>query len=77
MVDRTFNTDEPLAYFITWTTYGTWLPGDSRGWWQRGDGELHSPNELFREMAVSAMKETAFKLDLDQRRVERQSAGAK
>lgn len=21
----------PLAYFITWTTYGTWLPGDQRG----------------------------------------------
>ena len=20
-----------LAYFITWTTYGTWLPGDKRG----------------------------------------------
>jgi REP element-mobilizing transposase RayT len=23
---------EPLAYFLTWTTYGTWLPGDERGW---------------------------------------------
>lgn len=21
----------PLAYFLTWTTHGTWLPGDSRG----------------------------------------------
>ena len=21
----------PLAYFLTWTTYGTWLPGDARG----------------------------------------------
>lgn len=21
----------PLAYFLTWTTYGTWLHGDSRG----------------------------------------------
>ena len=27
-----FNTGEPLAYFLTWTTYGTWLPGDERGW---------------------------------------------
>jgi hypothetical protein len=25
------NRDEPLAYFLTWTTYGTWLPGDERG----------------------------------------------
>jgi hypothetical protein len=24
--------DEPLAYFLTWTTYGSWLPGDERGW---------------------------------------------
>ena len=23
---------EPLAYFLTWTTYGTWLHGDERGW---------------------------------------------
>jgi REP element-mobilizing transposase RayT len=22
---------EPLAYFLTWTTYGTWLHGDARG----------------------------------------------
>ncbi len=22
----------PLAFFITWPTYGTWLPGDARGW---------------------------------------------
>jgi REP element-mobilizing transposase RayT len=21
-----------LAYFLTWTTYGTWLPGDARQW---------------------------------------------
>ena len=21
-----------ITYFITWTTYGTWLPGDVRGW---------------------------------------------
>ena len=23
---------EPLAYFLTWPIYGTWLPGDERGW---------------------------------------------
>jgi hypothetical protein len=22
----------PLALFLTWRTYGTWLPGDERGW---------------------------------------------
>lgn len=23
--------DQPFALFLTWTTYGTWLPGDERG----------------------------------------------
>ena len=23
---------EMVGVFITWTTYGTWLPGDARGW---------------------------------------------
>jgi hypothetical protein len=26
--------EEPLAYFLTWTTYGTWLPGTSAARWQ-------------------------------------------
>ncbi len=26
------------GFFITWTTYGTWLPGDARGWRKLGAG---------------------------------------
>jgi len=26
---------KPLAYLLTWTAYGTWLPGDRRGWTDR------------------------------------------
>jgi len=31
--------EDPIAYFITWTCYGTWMPGDDRGWtkWHKGD----------------------------------------
>jgi len=29
---RSMGTDRALALFITWTTYGTWLPGDPRGY---------------------------------------------
>jgi REP element-mobilizing transposase RayT len=31
--------DDPLAYFLTWTCYGTWMPGDERGWtkWRKGE----------------------------------------
>ena len=24
--------NDPLAFFLTWSTYGSWLPGDARGW---------------------------------------------
>jgi hypothetical protein len=27
--------NDPLAYHITWTCRGTWLPGDQRGWVDR------------------------------------------
>ena len=26
----------PLAYLITFTTYGSWLSGDEKGWCKRG-----------------------------------------
>ena len=58
-----FNTDDPIGYFITWTTYGTWLPGDERGCWHRG--QFQSANELFREMALAKMK--AFTLSQEDR----------
>ena len=27
-----------IAFFSTWTTYGTWLPGDPRGWYEPSRG---------------------------------------
>ncbi len=29
---------DAMTLFITWTTYGSWLPGDGRGWNRRGSG---------------------------------------
>ena len=34
---------EPIAYFLTWTTYGTWLSGDDRGWVDHKDAGAHVP----------------------------------
>ena len=34
----------PLAYHITIHTYGTWLPGDARGWNHRGDRTRYPPS---------------------------------
>ena len=62
MCDTEFNSGEPLGYFITWTCYGTWLPGDKRSWQRKDVGERQVPNELFEEMAAATMKETAFNL---------------
>lgn len=38
--------DEPLAYFITWTSYGTHLQGESNGWWKHGEGPKQPESEL-------------------------------
>ncbi|WP_254510113.1 hypothetical protein [Anatilimnocola floriformis] len=32
------NADDPIAYFITWSVYGTHLRGDVRGWRERRKG---------------------------------------
>jgi hypothetical protein len=41
-----FNQGEPLAFFLTWTTYGTWLPGDERGWTDKKMGKRGSEPRL-------------------------------
>src|SRR6185295_9966346 len=37
------DTDTPLAYFISFRTYGTWLPGDKRGSIDRFHNRYGSP----------------------------------
>jgi REP element-mobilizing transposase RayT len=37
--------EDPIAFFLTWVTYGTWLPGDARGWVEYKRGwQLPSPH---------------------------------
>jgi REP element-mobilizing transposase RayT len=57
-----------IAYFSTWTTYGTWLPGDERGWFERGTG-IREPDLMRRLEAALLMTEAAITLDHDQRRL--------
>ncbi len=47
---------DPLAYFLTWTTYGTWLPGDERGSTARG-GAAIAPDERRRDLALRILRE--------------------
>ncbi|MDA1049536.1 MAG: hypothetical protein O3C40_03530 [Planctomycetota bacterium] len=37
--------DDSLALFLTWTTYGSWLPGDERGWVEK-PGRLRAGREV-------------------------------
>jgi REP element-mobilizing transposase RayT len=48
----------PLAYFLTWTTYGSWLPGDERGWVD-GRGGMHAAERSRAVAARKSMKESA------------------
>jgi hypothetical protein len=59
---------EPLAYFLTWVTYGTWLPGDVRGWVEYSRGwQIPDP---IREMEAKArMTEGVCYLSTTQRAV--------
>ena len=57
---------EPIAYFITCATYGTWLPGDERGWVEYRQG-WKMPDPLQKLEAAAKMTEDACWLDAEQR----------
>jgi hypothetical protein len=42
--------DDPLALFLTWTTYGQWLPGDERGWVEK-PGRCRQPDAQREQVA--------------------------
>src|SRR5438876_10556481 len=58
--------DDPIGFFLTWVTYGTWLPGDPRGWVEYRHGwQLPDPA---RELESAAkMTEDACRLSQEQR----------
>jgi REP element-mobilizing transposase RayT len=61
---------DPLAYFLTWTTYGTWLPGDARGWVKRrgkSEGIVEAPSAALESHARSLMNDPPVVLDAKMR----------
>ncbi len=58
---------DPVAYFLTWSTYGTWLPGDERGWVAKGGGGVQPPDPEKRRQARDAMTEEELWLTDPQR----------
>jgi len=63
---------EPLACFLTWTTYGTWLPGDARRWVdKKGSAETPYRQGDSERLAVARrrMKQAAVRLDAASRQL--------
>jgi REP element-mobilizing transposase RayT len=66
--------DDPIAFLFTWSTYGTWLPGDARGWveYQRG---FQLPDPILELECAARMTHDACRLAPHQReRVNKQVA---
>ena len=57
---------DPITLFITWTTYGTWLPGDRRGWrkWKAGEQQ---PQPKLEDWCRGRMKDKPLSLTERQR----------
>jgi REP element-mobilizing transposase RayT len=58
---------DPIGYFLTCVTYGTWLPGDARGWVQYKAG-WQLPDPIREREAKALMTEDACILTAEQRR---------
>ncbi|EAQ79951.1 hypothetical protein [Blastopirellula marina] len=59
---------DPVGYLLTWTVFGTWLPGDKRGWVRRNQGD-QLPDEVRERYAGANMSEATTLLDNRQRKL--------
>src|SRR3954465_9461649 len=64
---------QPLAYFITFRCYGTWLPGDERGWVDRRHNQfgtdIRRGHSGFLATSTAAMTWQPFHLDSQPRAI--------
>lgn len=66
------DTDRPLAFFITFRPYGTWLHGDSKGSVDRHHNAYGTPriprNDTWKRISENLLKHPPVKLDAARRR---------
>jgi hypothetical protein len=60
---------DPLAFFITWTVYGSHLQGDERGWRRRRKGNQLLPQPRLAEWRRERLKYDVILLSSEQREV--------
>lgn len=58
--------EDPIGFFLTWVTYGTWLPGDKRGWVEYHRG-WQLPDPMLESEAKARMADDACRLTREQR----------
>jgi REP element-mobilizing transposase RayT len=72
--------DQPLAYFITFSTYGTWLHGESPGSVDREHNEVGTPwlppDPLRRTQRRERMAQEPYYLDEPRRKIVRDAIAA-
>jgi len=56
-----------IAYMITWTTYGTWLQGDERGYVK--NGQILPPNQSLEDSNKQNLSKEPVKLSNVQRQI--------
>lgn len=60
-----------LGYMLTFTTYGTWLQGNERGYIK--DGRIHPPNDYFVRTNECLQVQDTVRLSKNQRQLVRQA----
>jgi REP element-mobilizing transposase RayT len=58
--------NDSIAFLLTWSTHGTWLPGDARGWVEYRHG-FRLPDPMLELECAARMTEDACRLALHQR----------
>jgi REP element-mobilizing transposase RayT len=59
-----------VGYMLTWTTYGSWLPGDERGYVK--DGEILPGDIKILKRNRKRQKQTTVKLDTKEKEIVKQ-----
>ena len=58
-----------LVYFLTWTTHGSWLPGDERGWVDRRTLGVQPPDPAKQGRAQHILRGQPVRLTPQQRQI--------
>jgi len=58
------------GYMVTWTTYGSWLPGDERGYVE--DGQILPGNTYTLKRNMNRQKSSTVRLNAQERKIVRQ-----